>query len=198
LPPDRRPAVLLSASGTDLYEGRDARPADEQTPPTDSFLARLCLDWEAEARQAEGLGVRVVLLRTSFIVARGAPSLRVIGLPFRLFIGGRIGTGRQWMSWIDIDDAVGLIRWAIADPTVQGPLNLAAPDPRRQEAFGRALAAAIGRPFWLPTPAWLVRLILGPMAILALGSRRVWPGRALAGGYAFKVPALEDALRCTA
>lgn len=194
LAPSRRPPVLLSGSGTDLYEGRDTSPAAENTPPGDSYLARLCLRWEAEARRAERLGVRVVLLRTSLVVTRDAASLRLMSLPFRLFIGGRIGSGRQWMSWVAIDDAVGIIRWAIETPTMRGPLNLSAPDPRRQAAFGRAIAGAIHRPYWFPMPAWLVRLVLGRIAVLALGSRRVWPGRALAGGYVFRVPTLEAAL----
>jgi hypothetical protein len=195
LPPARRPAVLLNASGTDLYEGRDAEPADESTPPADTFLSRLCLAWEAEAIRAEALGLRVVLMRTSPVMAPGAPVLRVLSLPFRLFVGGRLGSGRHWMSWIDIADAVGLYLWALESPGIHGPLNVTAPDPRRQSDFGRVLAAALHRPSWFPTPAWVVRMALGDQATLALGSRRVWPARALASQYAFRRPRLEDSLR---
>jgi uncharacterized protein len=194
LPRENRPAVFLSASGTDLYEGRDAEPADESTPPADTFLSRLCLAWEAEAILAEPLGLRVVLMRTSPVMAPGAPVLRVLSLPFRLLVGGRIGSGGHWMSWVDIADAVGLYLWALESPTIVGPLNVTAPDPRPQSNFARVLAAALHRPSWFPTPAWVVRLVLGDQATLALGSRRVWPARAPASGYAFRRPRLEDSL----
>jgi uncharacterized protein (TIGR01777 family) len=193
-PRERRPRVLLNASGTDVYEGRDAEAAAETAPVGDSFLARLSLEWEAEARRAEDLGLRVVLLRTSLVVAPGASSLRLLALPFRLYLGGRIGSGRQWISWIDLVDAVGLIVRSLESEAVRGPINLAAPDPRRQVDFGRALGGALGRPSWFETPAWAIRLALGDMATLALGSRRVWPEKALALGYSFRRPRLEEAL----
>lgn len=195
LPAGGRPSVLLNASGTDLYEGRDTEPADEATPPADTFLSRLCLAWEAEALPAEALGLRVVRMRTSPVMAPGAPVLRVLALPFRLFVGGRLGSGRHWMSWVDIDDAVGLYLRALESDAIRGPLNVTAPDPRRQSEFARALAAALHRPAWFPTPAWIVRLVLGDQSTLALGSRRVWPTRALASGYVFRRPRLEDSLR---
>jgi uncharacterized protein (TIGR01777 family) len=195
LPAEHRPAVFLSASGTDLYEGLDAEPATEATPPADTFLSRLVLAWEAEALPAEALGVRVVLMRTSPVMAPGAPVLRVLALPFRLFVGGRLGSGRFWMSWVDIDDAVGLYLWALESNGMRGPLNVAAPDPRQQSDFARVLGAAIHRPSWFPTPAWIVRLVLRDQSTLALGSRRIWPARALASGYVFRRPRLEESLR---
>lgn len=194
LPAGRRPAVLLSASGTDVYEGRDATPADESTEETCSFLARLCLDWEAEARRSEPLGVRVVLLRTSSVIAADAPFVRVVSLPVRLLLGGRLGSGMQWVSWVDMADVVGLYRFALASTDIRGPFNVAAPDPRRQLDFARALAAVLRRPHSFRTPAWVVKSLLGPQATLALGSRRAWPTKALAAGYAFHRPRLEDAL----
>lgn len=197
LPPGRRPRVLLSASGTDVYEGIDARPADEGTSSGESFLARLSLDWEGEALQAERLGVRVVLLRISLVVAPRASSLRLLALPFRLFAGGPIGSGRQWISWIALYDVVGLILRAIDSEDIRGPINLAAPDPRTQADFARALGKALRRPSWLRTPAWAVRLVLGDMATLALGSRRVWPAKALSVGYRFRRSTLEPALEET-
>jgi uncharacterized protein len=194
LPPERRPPVLLNGSGTDLYEGRDATPADEETPPADTFLSHLVVAWEAEARKAEPLGVRVVLMRASPVIAPDAAALRLLALPVRLFMGGRLGSGRQWTSWVDMDDVVALYLLALDTPTVDGPLNVAAPDVRTQLDFVRALGAALHRPIWFPTPAWLIRLVLGQQATLALGSRRVWPAKALAAGYTFKRPRLEDAL----
>ena len=194
LPVDLRPGVLLSASGTDDYEGRDERPAGEDTRPGSSFLARLCLDWEAESLRAADLGVRVVLLRQSSVIAPGAPYLRTATLPSRLFVGGRLGTGQQWVSWIHIEDVVRGYRWALGAPTVTGAVNLSAPDPRRQLDYARALGAALHRPSSFPTPAWLIRLVLGDQASLALGSRRVWPGVLLDHGFVFAHPRLEDAL----
>jgi uncharacterized protein (TIGR01777 family) len=194
LPHERRPTVLLSASGTDVYEGMDGTPADEATRAGQSFLARLCLDWEAAALRAEPLGVRVVLLRTSSVIARGAPFVGVVSLPFRLFLGGPLGGGRQWVSWVDLLDAVGLYLLALESKDIRGPLNVAAPDARRQAAFARSVASALHRPSWLPTPAWIVRLVLGDQVTLALGSRRIWPAKALAAGYIFQRPRLEDAL----
>ena len=194
LAPDLRPAVLLNSSGTDLYEGRDAEPADETTPPADTFLSRLVVAWEAEARRAEALGIRVVLLRASPVIAPGAAALRLLALPVRLFVGGRLGSGRQWTSWVDIDDLVGLYLWALGKPDIDGPINAAAPDVRTQAEFVKALGSALHRPIWFPTPAWIIRLVLGQQATLALGSRRVWPARALASGYVFKRARLEDSL----
>jgi len=195
LPADRRPAVLLNASGSDVYEGRDAEPADETTPPADTFLARMALAWEAEALRAEPLGIRVVCLRANMVVGRGALALQLLALPFRLFVGGRLGSGRQWMGWVDIADVAGLYLWALDHDEVRGPLNLAAPDLRTQAEFGKALGAVLRRPNWFPTPAWIIRLVLGGQATMALGSRRAWPAKALAGGYAFRRPDLETSLR---
>ena len=196
LPATDRPLVLVNSSGTHMYEGLDAEPATEESPITDdNFLARLCLDWEQAARRAEELGVRVVLLRTSLVIGRGAPALARLLLPFRLFAGGRLGSGRQWLSWIALDDAVGLIVHALRGWDVCGPLNLAAPAAVQQREFARVAGRVLHRPAWLPMPAWLVRLALGEQATLAIGSRRVSPAKALRCGYEFRVPSLEEALR---
>lgn len=200
LPTERRPRVLISASGTDVYEGLDDQPAEEEGRTSGaSFLARLSIEWEGEALRAERLGVRVVLLRISLVLAPRASSLRLLALPFRLFVGGRVGSGRQWVSWVALRDVVGLVLLALESDEVRGPLNVVAPDPRPQAEFARALGRALRRPSWLPAPNWAVRLALGEMATLALGSRRVWPAKALAMGYAFRrsrlEPALDEALR---
>jgi uncharacterized protein (TIGR01777 family) len=195
LPASERPGVLVSASGTDRYEGQDAEPATEDTPASDTFLARLCEDWEAAAARAEDLGVRVVRTRFSMVMAPGAPGPARLALPTRLGLGGRIGSGRQWFSWVDAADAIGILRWTIEDPAVTGPVNICAPAPVQQAEVARLLGRVLGRPTWLPSPAWAVRLILGEQGTLVLGSRRVWPGRALEGGHAFRETVLEGALR---
>jgi uncharacterized protein len=195
LPAADRPLVLVNASGSDMYEHVDAEPATEDGPIAgDSFLARVCLDWEEEALRAQALGTRVVLLRTTLVLARGAPALERLLLPFRLFAGGRLGSGDQWQSWIAIEDAVGLILHALRSWDVSGPLNLAAPQEVRQRDFARLAGRVLRRPAWLNVPARLVRLALGEQATLALGSRRVWPAKALRSGYEFVVPRLDEAL----
>lgn len=194
LPPERRPRVLVNASGSDVYTGRDARPADESTEPTHDFLADVCLRWEAAAREAEALGVRVALVRTAFVLAPDAPVLRLLALPFRLFVGGRLGSGRQWFSWIHIDDLVGIYRLALTDPSIAGPINAASPEPCRQADLAAALGRTLHRPSWLPAPAWALRLALRDQATLLVGSRRAVPACALAAGYRFKHPVIDEAL----
>jgi hypothetical protein len=151
-------------------------------------MAAVCGGTVASAR-AKCVDVR------KHVMAPGAAVLRVLALPFRLFVRGRLGSGRHWMSWVDIDHAVGLYLWALESDTIIGPLNVAAPDARRQSEFARVLGAALHRPSWFPTPAWIVRLVLRDQSTLAIGSRRIWPAKALAAGYVFRRPRLEDSLR---
>jgi uncharacterized protein len=194
LPPEHRPAVLVNASGSDVYTGRDSQPADEATEPTHDFLADVCLRWEAAARVAEALGTRVALVRTAFVLASDAPVLGLLALPFRLFVGGRLGSGRQWFSWIHIDDLVGVYRLALTDPSIGGPINAAAPEPCHQTDLAGSLGRTLHRPCWLPAPAWALRLALRDQATLVIGSRRVVPVRAIAAGYRFRHPAIDEAL----
>ena len=133
-------------------------------------------------------------MRQSSVIARGAPYLRIVTLPFRLFAGGRMGSGRQWVSWVDIADVVGLYRFAMASPAIRGPVNASAPDPRQQVGLCEGARRRPPPPSWFPTPGWLLRLVLADQAALVLGSRRVWPAKALAAGYAFERPHLEEAL----
>jgi uncharacterized protein len=196
LAPVDRPAAYVSAAGTDWYTDRDEVPADESSapPPRDDhpdgvdepFLRLVCRRWESTALQAEALGVRVALLRTSFVIAPGAELMDFVALPFRLWLGGPLGSGRQWFSWIQLDDVVGLYRLAIEDERVMGALNVASPNPCRQREFAAALGEALNRPSWLPAPGFAIRLTLRGQATLALGSRRVVPARALELGYVFE------------
>ena len=194
LPSSDRPPVFISASGTDIYEGSDSAPATEESSPADTFLARLCTDWEAAALRAQDNGARVVLTRMSLVVDRDAPALKRLALPVKLFVGGRLGAGTQWISWIHASDVAGLMLLALDSSDVSGPINFASPDPRQQVDFSRAIARELHRPFWLPAPAFAIRLVLGNQATLALGSRRVSPARALSLGYSFEQPRLEEAL----
>ena len=196
LAPADRPEAYVSAAGTDWYTDLVAAPATEATAPPPRgnpvvatgptpFLWTVCDEWERAALRAGPLGVRVALLRTSFVLAPGASLMGLVALPFRVWLGGPLGSGRQWFSWVHIDDVVGLYRLAIADDRVSGAVNVAAPEPCRQEAFAAALGNALHRPSWLPVPAFAIRLALRGQATLAVGSRRVVPARALELGYRF-------------
>ena len=195
LPAADRPRVLLNASGTDVYTGLDAEPATESTPPADDFLARVCIEWEARARAAEALGVRVVLMRQAFVLAGDAPVLALMTLPFRLFAGGRLGDGKQWFSWIHVEDLVALYRWALDGAEVAGPVNAAAPEPCRNSEFAVTVGRVLHRPNWLPAPAFALRLALRDQVTLVLGSRRAVPRRAIDAGFTFRFPGLDAALR---
>ena len=195
LPADRRPSSLVVVSGIDAYPqsptGDDPAPFTESSPMGDEFLSRVSKALEEEARRAEGLGVRVARLRQGHVLAQDADLVWFLALPVRLFFGGRLGSGRQWLSWIHIDDTVALFRRAITD--VDGVLNATSPGAVRQIDFVRSIARHIRRPIWFPAPAWLVRLVLGEQAVLLLGSRRVAPARALEEGYDFRYRTIDDA-----
>jgi uncharacterized protein (TIGR01777 family) len=194
LPSPERPRALVSASSIDIYaDGRD-EAVTETTCVGQSARAQLWTEWEAAAQAAERLAVRVVLLRTALVIAPDAPALERLTLPFRLFVGGPIGSGSQWVSWIGIEDAVSLIARAICSWDISGPLNLAAPEPVRQREFATILGHVLGRPSSVRLPAWLVQAALGDQATLLLGSRRVWPAKALAASYEFARPDLAAAL----
>lgn len=200
VPAESRPRALIASSGTDYYpfapDTRDTEFDDdevtERDPPGDSFLARLCRDWEAEARAAEGLGVRVVCMRTGMVLGPGG-ALAKLAAPFRLFVGGPIGSGRQWVPWIHRDDAVRAFAAAVADDRYTGPINLVT-DSVRNADFARALGAALGRPSWLPVPGFAVRAALGELAEYALHGRRVVPARLRALGFTWTHPTLAGAL----
>jgi uncharacterized protein (TIGR01777 family) len=194
LPGDERPLTLINASGTDTYTGLDSTPASESARAGDGFLAEVCLAWEAEAERTRAHAVRVAILRIGFVLAPGALVLRLYALPFRFRLGGPLGDGRQWMSWIHIDDLVGLVCLALDDPAVDGIFNAVSPVPARQHDVASAIGGALDTRSRLPVPAIALRLVMGEASILALGSRRVVPARALDRGYRFRWTDLRDAM----
>jgi uncharacterized protein (TIGR01777 family) len=194
LPPGRRPGALVCASAVGFYGDRGEEELREDARPGDGFLADLCVAWEEEAQRAAELGVRTAQLRFGVVLSRAGGALPVLSLAFRLGLGGRIGSGRQWFSWIQLDDAVALALRAIDDPDFAGAFNAVAPAPVRNADFTRAVASALHRPALLPAPAFAVRLALGDLAGELLGSRRVLPARALALGHRFAHPELPSAL----
>ncbi|MGH7920172.1 MAG: TIGR01777 family oxidoreductase [Candidatus Dormibacteraceae bacterium] len=189
-----RPAALVNASGIDYYGDRGDDAVTEKDCPGDSFLATLCRDWESAAVEAEGLGTRVVRLRTGAALAGDAEVLAQLVRPFRMFAGGRLGSGRQWFAWIHLVDLVGLYRLAIADATLTGPVNAVAPDPRRESEVAALIGGLLHRPAMVPMPAFALRLALGRKADLVLHGRRALPEVALAHGYEFRYSTLEAAL----
>lgn len=192
---ERRPAVLINSSAVGYYGHRGDEPLSEQDGPGGDFLARVCVAWEDEAVRAEELGVRVIRLRQGIVLGRGGGALPRMALPFRLFGGGTLGSGRQWFSWIQLDDWVGLVRFLLADEAVQGPVNATAPQPVTNLELTRTLARVLRRPAFLPVPALALRLVLGEQADMLLTGQRVLPTVAQQRGYRFRYPELEEALR---
>lgn len=190
-----RPRVLVSASATGFYGDRGDEVLTEESTPGNDFLADLAKSWEAEAVKAEALGIRVVCTRLGVILAKHGGALPRIMLPFRLFAGGKIGSGKQWMSWISLSDAVGLLGFAIENGNLRGPLNAISPQPVQNSLFTKTLARAMHRPALLPAPAVGLRLALGEMAgALLLSSQRVLPQKLQQHGYSFQHPDLNSAL----
>ena len=189
-----RPKVLLQASAVGYYGDRGDALVGEDTPPGDDFLARLCVDWEASTAPVEALGVRRVVLRTGVVLTREGGALPRLLLPVRLGVGGPLGSGRQWMPWIHMEDEVGAMLFLMAHDEATGPFNLTAPQPVTNAQLVRALAQRLHRPAFLPVPAFALRLLLGEMSTVLLASQRVLPNRLLSLGYAFRYPTLDAAL----
>jgi uncharacterized protein len=190
----RKPLAFLSGSAIGIYGPHGDEPVTEETAPGSDFLARLAVAWEHEALTAAG-ATRVVLLRTGVVLAREGGALPQMALPFRVFAGGPVGSGRQQVSWIHVDDWVNMVRWALDASSVSGPLNLTAPEPVSNAELARAIGHVLRRPAFVPAPAFAVRLALGEMAAVVLNGQRVLPAKATARGFAFRYPEVEAALR---
>src|SRR5581483_1380858 len=190
----QKPRLLLNASAVGYYGPRGEEEISEAEPPGMDFLSRLCREWEAEALRAEAHGVAVVRLRTGIVLGKGGGALAKMIPPFKLFIGGPLGSGRQWMPWIHLEDEVGLIEHLLA-PGAGGAVNATAPEPVRMKEFCAALGKALGRPSWAPVPAFVLRLAFGEMADVLLTGQRAVPSEAERRGYRFRYPTLPEALR---
>ena len=192
-----RPAVLVNASAVGYYGPRGDEPLDESAGPGTGFLADVCRAWEEEALAAERLGVRVVRLRLGVVLAAGGGALARMLPPFRAFVGGPLGRGRQWMSWIHRDDVTGLIVAALGNPGYRGAVNASAPQPVTNRDFAAFLGRTLARPASLPTPAFALRLALGEMSEMLLTGQRVLPGVATRLAYHWRYPELGAALRAS-
>ncbi len=197
-----RPSVFLTGSAVGFYGPQDdAGPElDESAPPGSDFMAKLAVDWEAEAHAASALNCRVIIVRTGVVLAREGGALKKLIPPFRFFVGGPIGSGRQALSWIHWRDWVSLIVWLLEQPSASGVYNGTAPHPATNAEFSRALGAALRRPSWLPVPGVALKILVGEMAGPALlAGQRVIPHRAQEEGFSFHFPdimsAMADAVR---
>jgi uncharacterized protein len=189
-----RPRVLVSGSAVGWYGDRGEERLTERSAPGDDFLARLCRAWEDAASAAESSGVRVVLSRTGVVLGRGGGALASMLPAFRLGLGGPIGSGRQYLPWIHIDDFSDAIATALADDRYRGPINMAAPEEATSRAFAAALGRALRRPAVLPAPAFALRALFGEAASVLLASQRVVPDVLRAQRFQFAFPDLQGAL----
>lgn len=189
------PAVLVSASAVGFYGPREPdQVLDETAPQGGDFLAGLCAAWEQAALGACELGTRVVVLRIGAVLGAGGGALAAMEGPFRFFVGGPVGSGKQIMSWIDLDDLCRLVRYALANETLAGPVNATAPFPVSNRMFAKALGRALGRPSWARVPGPVLRLTLGEVATVVTAGQDVRPARALAAGFSFERPTVDESL----
>jgi uncharacterized protein (TIGR01777 family) len=192
----QKPRLLIVASAIGYYGDRGDEILTESSTTGTDFLALVCRDWEAEASRAAERGIRTVMLRTGVVLSGKGGALPKMLTFFKLGVGGHLGSGQQWMSWIAIEDVVGIIRHVLANEQVSGPVNVVAPNPVRNEEFTRLLAGMLHRPAIFPAPAFVLHLAMGEMAdAVLLSSDRVKPDRMLAAGYKFRFEILEPALR---
>ncbi len=192
--PGGRPAVLVSASAVGYYGARGEEPLDEEAPAGREFLGEVCVAWEAQARAAQKLGVRTVQVRTGVVLDRHGGALAKMLPPFRLGVGGPLAGGRQYVSWIHVDDLVGIACAALADERWSGPVNGTAPEPVTNRELSRALGRALHRPALLPVPGAALRALYGEMAQVVTKGARVLPVKPLVLGYEFRYPHLDEAL----
>lgn len=189
------PAVLLQGSAVGFYGARGADPVDESAPAGDDFLAKVCQEWEEAGASVTGLGVRRVIARTGVVFAAQGGALERILLPFRLFAGGPVGSGNQVLSWIHLDDQVRAMAHLLDEQAGEGVFNLAAPGAVTNRELARAIGRVLGRPAFLPTPGFALRLLLGEMSTLVLDGQRAVPSRLVDLGFEFRFPEVETALR---
>lgn len=191
---EEKPAVLINASAVGYYGTSLTESFTEKTTtPGNDFLANVTSEWESIAKQADSLGVRVVLARFGVILGKEG-ALPLMAMPFKMFVGGKVGSGEQWVSWIHVDDVVGLIKFSIKNDKISGPLNVTAPQPVQNKTLSKTLASVLNKPHWIPAPSFALRAGLGEMSTLILDGQAVYPDKAKHHDYSFQHPQLEGAL----
>ncbi len=192
---DQKPEVFLQASAIGYYGNQGFDPADETSGAGSDFLADVCREWETSSAGLEQLGLRRLVLRIGLVLSPSGGLLSLLALPFRFFVGGKIGSGSQYLSWIHIQDIVDSIKFLIADQRLQGVYNLSAPNPETNHRFSQLLGKTLNRPSWLPVPASVLKIAFGEASTLALDGRPVHPTRLQEAGYQFSYTQLDDCLQ---
>ncbi|MDL4841864.1 TIGR01777 family oxidoreductase [Aquibacillus rhizosphaerae] len=192
---DQKPEVLINASAVGFYGTSETESFTEQTTVSgNDFLAEVANVWEDTAKHANEFGVRTVFARLGIVLGKDG-ALPLMAMPFKLFVGGKVSSGEQWMSWVHIHDVVGIIIHAINNKNIKGPINVTAPSPVRNIEFSKHLAQVLHRPYWLPVPSFAIRTLLGEMSILVLKGQYVKPQKALSNNYTFQFTKIDTALR---
>jgi uncharacterized protein (TIGR01777 family) len=191
---DKKLSMFIQASAVGFYGTRVDEILEESAIPGKGFLTETCLAWEQSTAEVENMDFRRVTIRTGFVMDKSEGALRMLALPFQLFFGGRVGAGMQWLPWIHLEDEVRAIQFLLENPKCAGVYNLSAPNPARNQDFGRVLASVMKRPFWFPLPEFLLKLVLGDMATLLLDSQRMIPSRLTQDGFQFSYPDVRSAL----
>jgi uncharacterized protein len=193
--PEGQGVTLLSASGVGYYGFTGDEELDENSSPGTDFLARLAADWEAEALRARDKGVRVVIMRFGVVLGRDGGALELMVKPFRFFVGGPLGSGEQWLSWIHVEDLCEAAFFAATEDRIQGPLNFAAPGPVKNRDLARSIGQVLGRPSFMPAPAFMINLVMGELGTVILKGQRAVPRGLQAEGFHFRFHDVESALR---
>ena len=190
-----RPKALICASAPGFSGDRGDEVLDESSAPGEDFLARVCVEWEAAAQRAEQVGIRVVRLRTGVVLANEGGAFKLMRLAFSNLVGGKLGSGEQWMPWIHLQDEARMILWTVEQQAFSGQINVVSPQPVKNADFARSLGRMLNRPAFMPAPAFAMKLVLGELAGAMLASQRVVPNVAQALGFQFDYPTLDSALR---
>ena len=192
---EQKPQVLISGSAVGWYGDGGERELSEDSPPViDDFASQLCIAWEETAQRAEGLGIRVIFIRTGLVLSADGGFLSRLLLPFKLGLGGPIGSGRQWMPWIHINDQIALIDFLLHRQSASGPYNACAPNPVRNREFAKTLGSVLNRPSCMPLPTLALKVCLGELSLLLLGGQKAVPARLLEAGFTFQFTDLRAAL----
>ena len=190
-----KPKTFIASSAIGFYGERGEEECTESSAVGDNFLAGVCKEWEAESRRAEDAGIRTVLLRTGIVLSKDGGALATMLLPFKMGVGGVVGSGKQWMSWISLDDEIAIINYAIENDNIRGAVNAVAPNPVTNQEFTKTLGEVLYRPTFLPLPEFAVSMIFGEMGdALLLASTKVMPKRLEDAGFQFKYPNLKEAI----